>query len=136
MRLKRSFLSNAGGDSARHWVTLILATSGIFAFSGQTAMAEGVKQAAGTAHKSNLPTASDAGSRESDEKLMQRVRQVLVDDKSLSTAAHNLTVVANHGVVTLRGNVKDETEKAAVLAKVGAIVPAANLNTTDLKTGI
>jgi osmotically-inducible protein OsmY len=40
-----------------------------------------------------------------------------MDDKSLSTYAHNVKVIAQDGQVTLKGPVRSETEKKAIEAK-------------------
>jgi len=44
-----------------------------------------------------------------------------MNDRSLSTAAHNITIVSVNGRVTLRGPVKSLREKAAIDAKAEAI---------------
>lgn len=46
--------------------------------------------------------------------LVAQVRQAIVHDDGLSVKAHNVKVVANNGVVTLRGPVASEQEKAQV----------------------
>jgi hyperosmotically inducible periplasmic protein len=42
-------------------------------------------------------------------------------DKSLSTYAHNVKVIAQNGMVTLKGPVKSEDEKQAVETKAAQI---------------
>lgn len=63
-----------------------------------------------------------------DIQLAAAVRRAIVKDKSLSTMAHNIKVVASQGVVTLRGPVKTEDEKARVEAAVKAV---AGVNSVD-----
>ena len=46
--------------------------------------------------------------------LVAQVRKAIVHDDGLSVKAHNVKVVANNGVVTLRGPVASEQEKAQV----------------------
>lgn len=46
--------------------------------------------------------------------LVAKVRQAIVDDSHLSVKARNVKVVANNGVVTLRGPVASAQEKARV----------------------
>src|SRR6187549_2318681 len=41
-----------------------------------------------------------------DRKLLAEVRRAVVGDKSLSTSAHNVKIVALNGVITLRGPVR------------------------------
>lgn len=49
-----------------------------------------------------------------DRKLLAMVRRTIIGDKTLSMAAHNVKIVANGGVVTLRGPVKNDNEKAKI----------------------
>lgn len=60
------------------------------------------------------PTADDASNAKGDIELAAKVRRALVDDKSLSTYAHNIKVVANAGVVTITGPVKSDAERKQV----------------------
>jgi osmotically-inducible protein OsmY len=53
--------------------------------------------------------------------LVARVRKAIVDDDGLSVKAHNVKVVANNGVVTLRGPVASEQEKAQVQKDVASV---------------
>ena len=54
---------------------------------------------------------------QSDRELTAKVRQALVKDKSLSTYAHNVKIIAQDGIVTLKGPVRSEEEKKAVEEK-------------------
>ena len=63
------------------------------------------------------PTASDQPENETDRKIIQDVRKALTSDDSLSTSAQNVTVVSSNGNVTLRGSVKDSTEKQKIADK-------------------
>ena len=65
----------------------------------------------------------NAGDRE----ITQKIRRALVDDKSLSTYAHNVKVVAQGGQVTLKGAVRSEAEKKTVEAKAAEIVGASHV---------
>ena len=66
---------------------------------------------------SNEPTADQQKSNKSDREMTRAVRRALVQDKSLSTYAHNVKVIARDGAVTLKGPVRSEEEKQAVEAK-------------------
>jgi osmotically-inducible protein OsmY len=77
---------------------------------------------------SNAPTASDQPTNEADTKVAQDVRQALTSDSSLSTAAQNVTVVASNGTVTLRGNVKDSSEKQKVADKATQVAGVSNVD--------
>jgi len=60
------------------------------------------------------PTAADQPNDSADVKTAAAVRRAIVDDRSLSTMAHNVKLVAMGGVVTLRGPVASDAEKARV----------------------
>ena len=62
-------------------------------------------------------TPDDQSNREGDVELTRQVRQAIVKDDSLSTNAHNVKIISQNGVVTLRGPVASEDEKASVAAK-------------------
>jgi len=59
-------------------------------------------------------TPTDQPNDRADIKLAAAVRRAITKDKSLSTAAHNVKLVAASGVVTLRGPVANSAEKAKV----------------------
>ena len=63
------------------------------------------------------PTADQQKENKSDRELTRQVRRALVKDKSLSTYAHNIKIIAQNGVVTLKGPVRSDQEKQAVEAK-------------------
>ena len=67
-------------------------------------------------------TADQQKENATDRDLTQKIRRSLVGDKSLSTYAHNVKVVAQNGQVTLKGPVRSEAEKQAVETKATAIV--------------
>ena len=52
-----------------------------------------------------------------DRETTRKIRRALVQDKSLSTYAHNVKIVTQNGTVTLKGPVRSEEEKNAVIAK-------------------
>lgn len=72
-------------------------------------------------------TASGASNESADRDAMQKIRKAIVGDKSLSTYAHNVKVIAQSGKVTLRGPVRSETEKKAVADMASAVVGADNV---------
>jgi osmotically-inducible protein OsmY len=74
------------------------------------------------------PTASDQQENETDRKIIQDVRKALTSDDSLSTSAQNVTVVSTNGTVTLRGNVKDSSEKQKVADKAMQVAGVANVD--------
>jgi osmotically-inducible protein OsmY len=68
------------------------------------------------------PTADQQKSNVSDRDLTKRIRQSIMGDKSLSTYAHNVKVISQNGVVTLKGPVRSEEEKRAIEAKAMDVV--------------
>ena len=72
-------------------------------------------------NKSEL-TADQQKDNRSDRDITQEIRQSVMKDKSLSTYAHNVKIISQNGLVTLKGPVRSEEEKTAVEAKAAAIV--------------
>ena len=66
-------------------------------------------------------TADQQKENKSDLELARQIRQALVKDKSLSTYAHNIKVIAQNGEVTLKGPVKSAEEKQAIEAKAAEV---------------
>jgi hyperosmotically inducible periplasmic protein len=60
------------------------------------------------------PTADQQKNAQSDVDLTAKIRRSVMADKSLSTDAHNVKIIAQKGVVTLKGPVKSENEKRVV----------------------
>jgi hypothetical protein len=63
------------------------------------------------------PTAEQQKETPPDRELARQIRRALVADTSLSTYAHNVKVIAQGGVVTLKGPVRSDREKQVVEAK-------------------
>jgi len=66
-------------------------------------------------------TADQQKENPSDRELARQIRRAIVQDKSLSSYAHNVKVVAQGGTVTLKGPVKSEEEKAAIEKKAAEV---------------
>jgi hyperosmotically inducible protein len=66
-------------------------------------------------------TADQQKENPADRDLAQKIRQSVVNDKSLSTYAHNVKIVAQDGQVTLKGPVRTEAEKTTIVAKATEI---------------
>jgi osmotically-inducible protein OsmY len=62
-------------------------------------------------------TADQQKMNKSDRTLTQSIRKAVIADKSLSTYAHNIKIVSQNGAVTLRGPVRSDDERKAVVAK-------------------
>jgi hyperosmotically inducible periplasmic protein len=72
-------------------------------------------------------TADDQKNNRTDRQLTQEIRKALVADKSLSTYAHNVKVIARKGKVTLKGPVRTADEKEVVVTKAAEVAGAANI---------
>jgi hyperosmotically inducible protein len=73
------------------------------------------------------PTADQAKNGKSDREIMQDIRRAVVGDKSLSTYAHNVKIIAQHGKVTLKGPVHTADEKTTIEAKAAEVAGEANV---------
>jgi osmotically-inducible protein OsmY len=73
------------------------------------------------------PTADQAKNNTSDREIMQKIRKSIVDDKSLSTNAHNVKIVAQGGKVTLKGPVASAEEKQTIEQKATEVAGAGNV---------
>jgi hyperosmotically inducible periplasmic protein len=83
---------------------------------------------------SNEATADQQKSNRSDQDITQQVRKAIMDDKSLSTYAHNVKVITQNGIVTLKGPVRSEEEKRAIEAKAAEVAGSDNItNEMDVK---
>jgi len=83
----------------------------------------------------NEPTADRQKDNRSDREITQQVRKAIVKDKSLSTYAHNVKVITQNGMVTLKGPVRSEEEKKAIEAKAAEVAgPDKVTNQLDVKS--
>ncbi|MGV7208751.1 BON domain-containing protein [Oxalobacteraceae bacterium A2-2] len=79
--------------------------------------------------------AQSQSNAKADVELLAAVRRSVVKDKSLSTTAHNVKILAANGVVTLRGPVKSDEEKAKVEALARQVAGVTSVqNNLDVKT--
>lgn len=67
-------------------------------------------------------TADQQSQTKMDREITQKIRQAVVDDKSLSIYAHNVKIITVDGMVTLKGPVRSEDEKRTIEEKAGQIV--------------
>jgi hyperosmotically inducible protein len=70
------------------------------------------------------PTADQQKENQPDREIARKIRQSIVQDKSLSSYAHNVKIIAENGTVTLKGPVRSDEEKTAVEAKAADIAGA------------
>lgn len=62
-------------------------------------------------------TADQQKANPADRDLTSKIRKAIVDDKSLSTYAHNVKVITQNGTVTLKGPVRSDVEMKSILTK-------------------
>ncbi len=111
--------------------------------SGQTGGQTGAQAGAQTTQPDNTkvnkqdrskaePTADQAKENTSDRELMRRIRKAIVSDKSLSTYAHNVKIIAQEGKVTLKGPVRSEEEKKTIESKAAEAAGGADRVTSEI----
>ena len=81
------------------------------------------------ANKAETPTADQQTNKLGDRELTQKIRKSVMDDKTLSTYAHNVKIVTRNGMVTLKGPVRSEEEKKTIETK--AVEVAGNATKVD-----
>jgi hyperosmotically inducible periplasmic protein len=59
-------------------------------------------------------TSGDQSNSQEDVKITAAIRRAVVRDNSLSTTAKNVKIITANGMVTLRGPVKNDAEKAKI----------------------
>lgn len=89
--------------------------------STQAPAPDNTKVNQGDQDKSNT-TADRQAENKSDRDIAQQIRQAVMNDKSLSTYAHNVKIISQNGVVTLKGPVRTDGEKRAIEAMAAQIV--------------
>jgi osmotically-inducible protein OsmY len=129
---------------------LVLAAAGALSLTPVSVMAQDTTKPAADNTKNNKkdrnknePTADQAKNNAADREIMQKIRKSIMDDKSLSSYAHNVKVIAQGGKVTLKGPVRSEEEKRTVEQKATEVAGSGNVvneitikpaKTTDSKT--
>jgi hyperosmotically inducible periplasmic protein len=72
-------------------------------------------------------TADQQKQNSSDIELSRKIRSSISKDKSLSTYAHNVKVITQDGIVTLKGPVRSEEESKVVESKAADVAGASNV---------
>jgi hyperosmotically inducible periplasmic protein len=73
------------------------------------------------------PTANQQKENLPDREISRQIRRSIMQDKSLSAYAHNVKVISQNGMVTLRGPVRSDEEKGTVEAKAAEIAGKNNV---------
>jgi hypothetical protein len=71
-------------------------------------------------------TADQQKTNAADQALTKKIRSSIMADKSLSSYAHNIKIISQNGAVTLKGPVKSDDEKRAIVAKAVEIAGSAD----------
>ncbi len=101
----------------------VLVAVGLVAGSGTTLLAQTPADNTKVNTRDRAPGAVTADQQKTDaadQKLTQTIRKSLMQDKSLSSYAHNVKVITQSGQVTLKGPVRSDEEKHTVEAKAVA----------------
>jgi hyperosmotically inducible protein len=77
-------------------------------------------------------TADQQKMNPADRATTKQIRSALMQDKTLSTYAHNIKIITQDGHVTLKGPVRTEDEKTAIGEKATQVAGAGNV-TNHLK---
>ena len=72
-------------------------------------------------------TADQQKMNPTDRELSRKIRASIMDDKSLSTYAHNVKIISQDGKVTLKGPVRTDKEKSEIESKAAAVAGAENV---------
>lgn len=69
-------------------------------------------------------TADQQKENSNDREITQKIRRAVMDDKTLSTYAHNVKIISQDGQVTLKGPVETEDEKKTIETKATEVAGA------------
>jgi hyperosmotically inducible protein len=72
-------------------------------------------------------TAQQQNENPADRETTRQIRKALMQDKALSTYAHNIKIITRDGRVILKGPVRTQDEKSSIGANAAAIVGADNV---------
>ena len=106
---------------------MLLVMSGLAAGQDATAPAPDNTKVNKRERARSEPSADQAKENKSDREIMRDIRKAIVSDKSLSTYAHNVKVIAQHGKVTLKGPVHTDAERQSIEAKAVEVAGSGNV---------
>ena len=72
-------------------------------------------------NQNHAKTADSQPNTAADRAITAKVRKAIVEDKGLSTYAHNVKIITMNGQVTLKGPVKSEEEKQTIASKAAEV---------------
>lgn len=100
----------------------------IMAMGTVVALSSAVLSPAGAAPQSPAAGAAQQSNRANDIDITRNIRRALIKDKTLSMAAHNVTIITKDGKVTLRGRVNSNGEKQTVETAAARVAGAGNVD--------
>jgi len=103
-------------NKTRTYVTVLLAVLGTVGIASSQTQPDNTRSNKGDADK-GVVTADQQKMNASDRVLTQNIRKAVMADKSLSTYAHNVKIVSQNGMVTLKGPVRSDDEKKSITGK-------------------
>jgi osmotically-inducible protein OsmY len=83
-------------------------------------------------NKVHTHTADQQSEAASDRLMAKKIRRSLIADKSLSTYGHNVKIIAEDGMVTLKGPVHSEDEKSTIASKTAEVAGSPDKVTNQL----
>jgi hyperosmotically inducible protein len=101
--------------------TFLLSSGGALLVPGVNAQSSAQQPDNTANNKQDSNNADQQKENAADRDLTKKIRHSIMQDKNLSTYAHNIKVIVRDGDVTLKGPVKSEDEKAAIEAKATEI---------------
>jgi hyperosmotically inducible periplasmic protein len=127
-------MTGSSYTGSRSWVArdvALFATLAVFSFSSAPSPARQQDQDNSQANRpgktATAARADQQGQSAKDRELARKIRRAVVTDKSLSTYAHNVKIIAQNGTVTLKGPVRSEDERKAITKKATQIAGADNV---------
>jgi osmotically-inducible protein OsmY len=103
--------------------TMLLGCAAVLLFSAGPSFAQ-TQPDNSAVNKNHAVTADSQSTASSDRTITRNIRHALIEDKGLSTYAHNVKIITVNGAVTLKGPVHSEEEKAKVAADAASVVSA------------
>jgi hypothetical protein len=78
-------------------------------------------------NKDHATSADSQSNASADRTTTAKVRKAIMEDKNLSTYAHNVKIITSNGQVTLKGPVKSEEEKQRIASDASSVISAENV---------
>ena len=104
----------------RSWIVAALSCVAIL---GAQTQPDNTKMNKGDQSKTAV-TADQQKMNAADRTLTQQIRKSVMADKTLSTYAHNVKIISQNGVVTLKGPVRSDGEKKSIVSKAVSVAGA------------